>query len=297
MIKPQRLHNHHKQPAQIRWNAALQPHSWFSARAARPRWLRALLLVGLVALLALVGAALGRGFGQPATMIEQAFKATASPLPGAIATTPVALPATTAASTFPAATPAALPTPTLANWPIVLDERFEQPAPAWPEVLGPSWHTRYRDGGYELTLERRPSFSTSAALRARDFQLSADVQIHHGQAGLFFLLGRPNDFYRLLIDTSGRYRLECQQVGAARALIDWTSSPALHTGAARNRLEVQRIGAMLTLAANGQQLTSYTLSPGNELEARVGIALDAPPGEQQAHALFDNIEVRTPPTQ
>src|SRR5581483_2119209 len=130
----------------------------------------------------------------------------------------------------------------------------------------PSWWSRYHDGGYEMALDGRPSMSYSSPLPAHDFWLAADVRVARGRAGLFFLLGRPNDFYRFLIDVAGHYRLEWQQVGYARPLIDWTLSDALRQGdRAINRIAVRRAGDTLTLYANGALLGSYGLPPGNTL--------------------------------
>ena len=234
------------------------------------------MLAAAVAVLAMLGAGLGPGWWRAPAVAEQAIAPSAAAQPSASATSlpaPAALPI---AQPPAPATPAPAPIPA-SEWPVLLREDFAQAAPVWPEVLAPSWHSRYRDGGYELSLDSRPSFSTSAPLAARDFELSADVQIARGQAGLFFLLGRPNDFYRLLIDAQGHYRLEWQQVGAARPLLDWAASDALHTGdGATNRLAVRRTGETLTLSANGQPLASYALPPGAALESRIGLASSAP---------------------
>lgn len=295
MIKIQEPRTQNPEPrTRKQWTLALTRRP-LSGRSSPPLLARALLLATAMAVLALIGAGLGPGWRRAPAVAEQAIAPTAAAQPTASAT-PLPAPAAMPAAHPPAAaTPAPTPLPASA-WPVVLRESFDQAAPGWPEVLAPSWHSSYRDGGYELALDSRPSFSTSAPLVAPNFELSADVRIARGQAGLFFLLGRPNDFYRLLIDAQGHYRLEWQQVGAARPLLDWTSSAALQTGeGATNRLAVRRTGDELALYANGQPLASYTLPPGATLESRVGLALDAPPGEQSARAWFDSIEVRAPP--
>ena len=295
MIKIQEPRTKSPEPrTKDQWPLALARRP-FSASSSWPRLARALALAASVAAVALLGAGLGPGWQQTPAVAEQAIAPTAAAQPTASAT---ALPAGAAqpiAQPPAPATPAPTPMPA-SDWPMVLRETFDQAAAGWPEVLGPSWHSSYRDGGYELSLDSRPSFSTSAPLAAHDFELSADVRIARGQAGLFFLLGRPNDFYRLLIDAQGRYRLEWQQVGAARPLLDWTASDALHTGAgATNRLAARRTGDTLTFYANNHELARYTLPPSTALESRIGLALDAPPGEQSARAWFDTIEVRAPP--
>jgi hypothetical protein len=180
-------------------------------------------------------------------------------------------------------------------WPVLIEERFDQRSTSWPQLTTPSWSSAYRDGRYEMRLFGRPSISYSSPLTAHDFQLRVDVQIERGRAGLFFLIDRPNDFYRFLIDAEGRYQLEVEQVGVAQPLITWTASEALLRGAeAVNQIEVQRIGDELSLYANGALLTTYTLPAGHTLESRAGLALDAPDGQRDGLALFDNMFARGP---
>src|SRR5262249_19101041 len=108
-------------------------------------------------------------------------------------------------------------------------------------------------------------------------------------------MGRPNDFYRRLIDTAGHYQLEWQQVGVSQPLIAWTASDALRQGErAVNRIAVRRSGDELTFYANDTQLATYALPPGNALESRIGLALDAPEGGHSGVAWFDNLVVRAP---
>jgi hypothetical protein len=272
------------------------------------RWFRLILLLGVVALLALAGARLGRGFGadSQSALMPQAIGPTSAPAPtsavlptaaaAAIGVAPAA-PSTGALSStpVPSAPPAPAPPVNGSAWPVLLEESFDRVSASWPEVLGPSWWSRYRDGAYEMVLSGRPSMSYSSPLPAHDFWLGADVRIARGRAGLFFLLSRPNDFYRLLIDAEGRYRLEWQQVGYSEPLIDWTTSDALRRGGqATNQIAAQRQGDRLTLYANGVLLNTYTLPPGNTLAGRVGLALDAPEGLHAAQAWFDNLVVRAP---
>jgi hypothetical protein len=295
----------------------LSPSSLLSAGRGRlGARLRLLLLVCGVAALALAGSWLGRGFGAPAPVDgepvalmgaapEQAPAAPSAMLSEAPA--PVVAGAPTAALAQPVATQvvvataapaAAVPAPTqppASTWRLLVEERFDKLSRRWPRVVERTWSTSYRDGRYLLQMHGRSSISYSVPLDAHDFQLRADVQIEQGQAGLFFLIGKPNDFYRFLIDTEGRYQLEWEQVGAARPLIAWTESGALLRGTqAVNQLEVRRAGDELTLYANGTLLTSYALPPGNRLEGRVGLALDAADGQREGRALFDNLFVHVP---
>jgi hypothetical protein len=268
------------------------------------RWVRLALLILAVGALALAGSAIGRGLGPDAAVVGQAIGPTIAPV---VATAASASAAPTVVTTaMPAPAQAGVPAPAVPtpgqptsveeDWPLLAEEHFDGVSERWPEVRSsPSWSSRYEDGGYVMQVDSRPGISYSGPLGARDFWYGADVRIARGQAGLFFLIGRPNDFYRLLIDTEGRYQLEWQQVGASQPLIAWTASGALRPGEdALNQLAVRRSGDELALYANGQLLATYALPPGNTLESRIGLALDAPEGGRSGLAWFDNLVVRAP---
>lgn len=269
--------------------------------------LRLVLLIMGVCGTALIGSLLGRGFAAPARPDGTPIVAATAPIvaPAALPTVAAAIvaevqPPQATSITAPAAPPptpaSSTPAPAAPDpWPLLVEERFDAVSARWPEHTTPTWSTAYHDGRYLLQVAGRPSISYSAPLDRHDFRLRADVQIERGRAGLFFLIGRPNDFYRFLIDAEGRYQLEWQQVGASQPLIAWTESAALLRGAqAVNQLEVQRIGDELTLYANGTLLATYTLPAGNTLESRIGLALDAPAGQDDGRALFDNLFVHGP---
>jgi hypothetical protein len=275
-----------------------------------PRWARLLLLALSIVALSVIGSTLGRGLGSGAQVVSQAVGPTIATLATAVpdpasATAQVATAAPIQAAAAPAAPSAEIqPLPAVPldtahvweGWPLLAEEHFDGVSERWPEVRSsPSWSSSYLDGGYLMQVDSRPGISYSGPLGAHDFWYSADVRITRGQAGLFFLIGRPNDFYRLLIDTAGRYQLEWQQVGVSQPLIAWTSSDALQRGADQiNQIAVARTADELTLYANGALLATYSLPPGNQLESRVGLALDAPEGGRTGLAWFDNLVVRAP---
>jgi len=279
-------------------NAQRAPDFQFSIRS---RWVRLILLVLAVGALSVAGATLGRGFNSGAPVVSQALgptiAAAATPVPTA------AIAPTMAATTAPAPAEAVGPAPAPSRpasveerWPLLMEEHFDGVSERWPEVRSsPSWSSSYLDGGYLMRVDSRPGISYSGPLRSHDFWYAADVRIARGQAGLFFLIGRPNDFYRFLIDADGRYQLEWQQVGASKPLIPWAASDALHRGESQvNQIAVRRSGDLLTLYANGALLASYALPAGNSLESRFGLALDAPEDGRSGQAWFDNLVVRLP---
>jgi hypothetical protein len=288
-------------------------NSLFSALSSqfsiRYRWVRLLLLTLAIIALSAIGATLGRGFSSGAAVVGQAVEPTSAAMapPAAL---PTSAPITTSApapvaAAVPALSSAGIPPaapapPSTAHawegWPVLAEDHFDGISERWPEIhSSPSWSSSYQDGGYLMQVDSRPGISYSGPLGAHDFWYSADVRITRGQAGLFFLIGRPNDFYRLLIDADGHYQLEWQQVGVSQPLIAWTASDALLRGAGQvNQIAVRRSGDELILYANGTQLASYDLPAGSALESRIGLALDAPEGGRTGLAWFDNLVVRAP---
>jgi len=281
--------------------------SIFNSRfSIRQRWVRLLLLTLAVAALSVIGSTLGRGFKTGVAVVSQAVGPTVAAVATAVPQPVSAAPQVATAVPAPAVTavpvPAAPALPDMADgvgrWPLLSEEHFDGVAERWPEVRSsPSWSSSYQDGGYLMQVASRPGISYSGPLGAHDFWYSADVRITRGQAGLFFLIGRPNDFYRLLIDADGRYQLEWQQVGFSQPLIAWAVSDALHRGVGQvNQIAVRRSGDVLTLYANDTLLATYNLPAGNTLESRIGLALDAPEGGSSGLAWFDNLVVRAPGT-
>jgi len=265
------------------------------------------LLILAVGALSVAGAAIGRGLDPGAAVVGQAVGPTGVAAAAKAAPSPASTPAV---ATTPDPAPAGMVGPAPAvqapdrtgsveeGWPLLAEEHFGSVSERWPEVRSsPSWSSSYQDGGYLMQVDRRPGISYSGPLGSHDFWYGADVRITRGQAGLFFLIGRPNDFYRLLIDIEGHSQLEWQQVGVSQPLIAWAASGALRRGeGAVNRLAIRRIGDELALYANGQLLNRYSLPPGNTLESRIGLALDVPEGGRSGLAWFDNLVVRAPGT-
>jgi hypothetical protein len=182
------------------------------------------------------------------------------------------------------------------TWPVVTEDQFDQPSDRFPVVQRSSWSNTYEDGRYHIQLHGRPGISYSTAPVQRDFRIIADVQSEQGQAGLFFMNEESNDFYRFLIDAEGRYRLEVQQSGVPKTLIDWTEEGVLRPGAqAVNQIEIRRVGDEVALYVNDTLMTTYRLpSETTDGSVRIGLALDAPSGTDTGSAWFDNLIVYGP---
>jgi hypothetical protein len=259
----------------------------------RARILRVLIgLVGVVVLSVAIGLSVGRPFDSTDPSAEQA---TGVPTPNATA-------APTSARPTPTTQPTSAPEPTsppatlapVDGWLIRSTETFEQPS-SWPANQAQGWASGYQDGRYFLKLDGQQTISYRVPLDSTEFRISADVSVSDGYAGLVFLAGESNDFYRFKVDSAGGYRLARRQGADITALIDWTAATTLKSGSqAVNQIEVRRVENEILLYANQTKLASYTLPAGANLQPQVGLTLDAVARDKVAQAFFDNLVVRVP---
>jgi hypothetical protein len=218
---------------------------------------------------------------------------TASPTIVATATgvptsTPTPVPTTMAATPTPVPATPATPAPTDALMRFV-DETFTSPASGWPTRTTATSSIQYADGRYQLTLNGQTDVGVSTAFSSINYRLSVDVVVMQGRAGLVFLSAEPATFYRLVIDTEGRYAIERHQqdTGITMNVVDWTEQGALQRGAGvLNRLRAERQGSTITFFANDQPLTTFPI-PQEAVTNRYGFVLTSQ--AQQGQALFDNL--------
>ena len=177
---------------------------------------------------------------------------------------------------LPAAAPSEVvvstPTPTAPALQAVLDERFTDRQPGWPDDRqGLAW---FGDGAYQL-FARQPS--RFVALRAPIAGALRDVVV----TGTFRKLGGPpGGGYGLIVrdqgpdpreaDTQERHFYVAEvgdrgEVGIWRRagdqwvdVLPWTPSAAVRPGAASNDLSVRAIGDRLTFLVNGSEVASQT---------------------------------------
>ena len=259
----------------------------------RARIIRVLIgLIGVVALSVGIGLSVGRPFDAPGPSAEQATSTSAARSTAA-ATQPPATP-TPEATSPPEATSLPVTLAPLDGWLIQSSDTFERPS-NWPAKQDQGWASGYQEGRYFLKLEGQQTISYRVPLASAEFRISADISVSEGFAGLVFLSGASNDLYRFQVDSAGRYRLARRQGADITALIDWTATAALKTGAAAvNQLEVRRVADELSLYANETKLATYNLPAGAQLQPQVGLTLDAVARDKVALAFFDNLVVRIP---
>jgi hypothetical protein len=169
-----------------------------------------------------------------------------------------------------------------------VSDSFDSSAGGWLVRDGTRSSAGYVDGRYRLTLTGQTDLGVSLALRGEAYQLSADVTVRKGGAGLVFLSEKPTTFYRFIITNDGAYAIQSRAQDAAPAnLAGWSESAALRRGpAATNRLRLERSGVQVRCYANDQLLTVLTL-PDQPFTSQYGFALTAADGLGEAS--FDNL--------
>jgi hypothetical protein len=250
----------------------------------------AITLLAIVTVSILIGLSVGRPFAPPSVATRPTMSSNGSP----------AAPTTATARPTPSATPPPTPTSppaTLAvadGWLIRSRETFERVS-SWPAQQQPGWGAGYTGGRYWLKLDGQQTISYRLPVDTTELRITVDTQIKGGYAGLVFLTDEPNILYRFQIDNAGRYRLGRRQGADMTPLIDWTAAAALKTGPdAVNQIEVRYVENQIALLANDTQLATYPLPHSAQLQAAVGMTLDAVTRDSVAMAYFDNLVVRVP---
>lgn len=211
-----------------------------------------------------------------------------SPSPGAIGgavqSVPITLPSTVATA-LPSAAPTTEPTPTSSPTLVA----FGEPAGGWPQRSTGTLRASALTNGYQIVLEGQTNATISTDLPDVDYQLSLDVTIERGSAGVIFLAAEPATFYRLLFNTDGAYALQTiDQADQITILVDWTESNLFRRGTGTSsQLRIERAGNTIRFFANGAAFASFTV-PQGQFSNRYGFALTAPDGN--AAATFANLQ-------
>lgn len=205
--------------------------------------------------------------------------------------TPTAVPTATPI-TQPAATPTIADDPptTLVGTPDpFIEDAFSSTSSGWPIRETSTASAAYVDGRYQLVLDGQERVSLSTAFSVPDYQLSVDVAVKEGSAGIVFLSAEPATFYHLVVRPNGTYAIQVldQAANMLNNVVDWTESSALQRGVdVTNHLRIERQSARVTFFANDQQLTEFTI-PSGAFVNQYGFVLIAPTGQGQA--TFDNL--------
>lgn len=186
--------------------------------------------------------------------------------------------ASSRASSFPPDTAAPL-----------VDDSFSSSASGWIVRDAATWSAAYTEGQYQLALHGQNNLNLSSSIPARDYQLSVDVAVTQGGAGVVFLAAKPATFYRIMINGDGFYALQLQRQNDVLDIIPWTASDSLRrqVGVAQ-RLHIERRGTTIQVFANDQVLLRWSIPAGDTVN-QYGFAITAQQGA--ALAKFDNLVV------
>lgn len=200
-------------------------------------------------------------------------------------------------SAAPAKSPTLVPTPAASTTPTPLTpppaaasaavEPLDVTLAAWPTNNSSGAQLRYVDNSYRLVLNGQQNVGLTSALPAQEYRMAIDMNSDAGEAGVVFLATEPNTFYRFMINTQGAYALQqVQGNDQAQNMVDWTPNPALHE--ITTHLRIERHGNRVQFIANGQLLTTFTVTNGAATN-QIGVALSSATG--QAQATFRNLVV------
>ena len=128
--------------------------------------------------------------------------------------TATATPEPNAASTTIAAMPAPTPIPA-ARLERFVSDSFDAPDGTWLVRTTEQARAEYIEGQYQLALNGQPELGVSSPLEAERYQISADVAVESGSAGLIFLAAKPATFYRFMIRNDGSYAVQATQPNSA----------------------------------------------------------------------------------
>jgi hypothetical protein len=136
-------------------------------------------------------------------------------------------------------------------------------------------------------LSGQQNVGITAQIAASNYRLAIDINITEGEAGVVFLATEPNTFYRIMLDTQGRYAIqELYANDQVRNMVDWTKHDALQTPT--TQLRIERQGDTVQFVANNQPLTTFSV-PNRVAINQFGVALTS--GTSQGEATFRNLVV------
>ena len=172
-------------------------------------------------------------------------------------------------------------------------DNFSDPGSGWLIENYTEYSTAYLDGEYQI-LVKAPNYIAWNWLDfgASDYRVVVDARPAgqlDGSVGLVFG-GMDSGFYLFQLSNGGYglWRIAWAS-WTWTALIDWTNSPAIHSGSLTNRLEVVRKGASIELYANDQLLT--TISDSTYTGSLLGVSAATVPANFDGR--FDNFTVYT----
>jgi hypothetical protein len=203
------------------------------------------------------------------------------------------------ACSSPTASPSPLATLTTVPTTTPLIDDFNPPNPAWARFETEE-SAVYTQAG-ELYLEDRgKGIAVYAPLAGKTYtDTMVSVQVRHVQGTVNNWMGvicRQKDednYYLLAISADGFYLVLLVENGTPTPLVGPKTSEIIHTGKARNDLEVRCAGDALSLWVNGERLTTYIDSTLREAGA-VALFADAVERGETSVTAFDNFKLTQP---
>jgi hypothetical protein len=209
-----------------------------------------------------------------------------------VAAAPTAVPTATLGSS---ATSGPKSTATTAPQPgdSVYQEDFVSPGPEWEISSGENADYGIEGGVYSIEVKRQNWIAwNSIGGVYDDFVIEFEVALVDGDsyndAGLLFRFQDRDNYYELDINGEGSYAVGKQVDGEWVQIVEWTSSSALQSLGAVNRVRLIADGDQFEVIANGQTIDRFADGdyPSGDI-APVVTAYDDPP----ARATFDNIRI------
>jgi hypothetical protein len=182
---------------------------------------------------------------------------------------------------------------------VLYEETFSGETASQWAVGETDYRNKWIEGGkYHMqitTAEYYSAYSWNSSQGSFDnFQLEADV-IHINGAnnlsalGLIFRVVDGNNYYLFRIGPGGTYYIGKNENGSYAALVNWTSSSAIHTGEATNHVTVYADGSSLTFFVNGEEIDDVV--DGAFSAGYVGVIATTWAGNPNMHVAFDNLVV------
>jgi hypothetical protein len=204
--------------------------------------------------------------------------------------------ATSAVPPTPEPTIIVPPAPTLPAWPLVLEDKFDDPQSGFSNGSYEGTRYFYEGGSYGIETIGANLISWTSLGHYSDLVLEVTVvsEEQAGEAGVLFRKEGERQFYLFTVSTDGGYKLRKNRQSGAEGwetLLDWSETPHLETGVAANRLQVVCVGSQISLYANGQYLMTVLDSSyaRGEIGLAVGTLTDA-----RALFYFDDLRVYAP---
>ena len=128
----------------------------------------------------------------------------------------------------------------------------------WQTLQSESGNIAFGEGNLTFAVSKQESTLTSLSQHnlPQNFYLEVTLQTSlcqlEDQIGIIFWQQSSNNFYRLLLNCSGQYRLELVQDGLSYVLVDWTVALQVQLGApATNQLAIWVYQGDLRFFVNG----------------------------------------------